>query len=396
MRFGMEAMEELAIEEWRGASPVYGDRLRQVMDVEGDGVVRHLQGAPARSRVPAPLHGRPLRDGRRAPRLLRARLLRGADGRRAVRRAHGDQHVPPHRGRDVRRDRPGGQPQGPHPPRPPAARGSRRTVCRTAAGRSSSTTTPRPCPRRTSPTITRMTTAATFAFPPHEGRHAPRARRADAAPTAGSRRPDRSQRRRQRQATRRRLSERQAEVDGASGGRGGDEVQAARSTTGSDGPHDRPARRRGAGHRLHLLLLQGPPAGRGPLAPAARRCPPPPIEPTAAGRSSGWPACCGTLGLVMADDPAVAAAVHHGAPGRGPRREARCGTTSAPTMHQRLRPPSVPAPTERCCAALELTYIGAMLRPPAWATCRFDRHVPDRALADVARARAGAVMERRR
>lgn len=38
MRFGMEAMEALAIEEWRGASPVYGDRLRQVMAVEGDGV----------------------------------------------------------------------------------------------------------------------------------------------------------------------------------------------------------------------------------------------------------------------------------------------------------------------------------------------------------------------
>lgn len=38
MRFGMEAMEAMAIEEWRGASPVYGDRLRQVMAVEGDGV----------------------------------------------------------------------------------------------------------------------------------------------------------------------------------------------------------------------------------------------------------------------------------------------------------------------------------------------------------------------
>jgi hypothetical protein len=38
MRFGMEAMEAMAIEEWRGASPVYGERLRRVMGVEGNGV----------------------------------------------------------------------------------------------------------------------------------------------------------------------------------------------------------------------------------------------------------------------------------------------------------------------------------------------------------------------
>jgi hypothetical protein len=38
MRYGQEAVEELAIEEWRGASPVYGERLRQVMNVEGDDV----------------------------------------------------------------------------------------------------------------------------------------------------------------------------------------------------------------------------------------------------------------------------------------------------------------------------------------------------------------------
>ncbi len=38
MRYGQEVVEELAIEEWRGASPVYGDRLRQVFGIEGDGV----------------------------------------------------------------------------------------------------------------------------------------------------------------------------------------------------------------------------------------------------------------------------------------------------------------------------------------------------------------------
>ena len=38
LRFGMEAMEELAIEEWRGASPVYGERIRRIMNIDGDGV----------------------------------------------------------------------------------------------------------------------------------------------------------------------------------------------------------------------------------------------------------------------------------------------------------------------------------------------------------------------
>jgi hypothetical protein len=31
MRYGAEAVKELAIEEWAGASPVYGERLRRIM-----------------------------------------------------------------------------------------------------------------------------------------------------------------------------------------------------------------------------------------------------------------------------------------------------------------------------------------------------------------------------
>jgi len=37
-RFGAQAMEELAIEEWRGASPVYTQRIRKAMGIEGDDV----------------------------------------------------------------------------------------------------------------------------------------------------------------------------------------------------------------------------------------------------------------------------------------------------------------------------------------------------------------------
>jgi hypothetical protein len=38
MRFGQDVVEQLAIEEWRGASPIYGERLRRAFRIEGDGV----------------------------------------------------------------------------------------------------------------------------------------------------------------------------------------------------------------------------------------------------------------------------------------------------------------------------------------------------------------------
>ena len=38
MRYGGDAVNELAVEEWRGASPVYGRRLREIMGVEGDDI----------------------------------------------------------------------------------------------------------------------------------------------------------------------------------------------------------------------------------------------------------------------------------------------------------------------------------------------------------------------
>jgi hypothetical protein len=38
LRYGQQAVEELAIEEWRGASPVYTERIRKIMNIEGNGV----------------------------------------------------------------------------------------------------------------------------------------------------------------------------------------------------------------------------------------------------------------------------------------------------------------------------------------------------------------------
>lgn len=38
MRYGQRAVEEIAIDEWRGASPIYTERIRKIMNIEGDGV----------------------------------------------------------------------------------------------------------------------------------------------------------------------------------------------------------------------------------------------------------------------------------------------------------------------------------------------------------------------
>jgi hypothetical protein len=38
LRYGQRAVEEIAIDEWRGASPIYTQRIREIMKIEGDGV----------------------------------------------------------------------------------------------------------------------------------------------------------------------------------------------------------------------------------------------------------------------------------------------------------------------------------------------------------------------
>jgi hypothetical protein len=38
LRYGASVVQELAIDEWRGASPIYGDRLREIFGIEGDGI----------------------------------------------------------------------------------------------------------------------------------------------------------------------------------------------------------------------------------------------------------------------------------------------------------------------------------------------------------------------
>ncbi len=38
MRYGQRAVEEIAVDEWRGASPIYTERIRKIMNIQGDGV----------------------------------------------------------------------------------------------------------------------------------------------------------------------------------------------------------------------------------------------------------------------------------------------------------------------------------------------------------------------
>ena len=101
----VNTVDQVAIDEWMGASPVYTGRMRRLMKIEGDGapaIVKALQldcGFPHQY-MDVGLEA----DRRRARRVLPA-ALRRADGRRAARRGARDRDVPHDRGSDVRRDR---------------------------------------------------------------------------------------------------------------------------------------------------------------------------------------------------------------------------------------------------------------------------------------------------
>ena len=98
------------------------------------------------------------------------------------------------------------------------------------------------------------------------------------------------------------------------GHRGGDRSGRLRR---ADRPQRGPPGRRGPGHRLHLLRVQGPPAGRGPVAPAAGPAPCPSAD-RPAGCDERVIAELRVLGLFMTDDPTLAAACTTALLGSGP------------------------------------------------------------------------------
>ena len=124
------------------------------------------------------------------------------------------------------------------------------------------------------------------------------------------------------------------------------------------GADHRQAGRRGPGHRVHLLLGQGPPAGRGAVAAHAVL-------------ARTWSTSRLPLPDRVADDGAHhglrsmgrrrSSRLHDGAARRRARREAR-----ARAHRRRDRPPAGGrargrAPTRRCCNVLQVTYTGAIL-----------------------------------
>ena len=120
MRYGGDAVNELAVEEWRGASPVYGKRLRQIMNIEGDGVpaiFKVLQLDPGFPHHYMDVHYEVVDENHGYFELAHCGALMDAEpwGERMV-----TGNVPPHRGRHVRLHRSGRQPECSYPTGPPA------------------------------------------------------------------------------------------------------------------------------------------------------------------------------------------------------------------------------------------------------------------------------------
>ena len=121
-----EEMQQIAIEEWMAASPVYSLRTQRALDFARRRRADDPQEHPARHRRAAPLHGLPLPGRRRGARRVLARALRRAHGRRADGRGVRAGHVPRHRGPDLRRDRGRDEPaRAGAAGAPPAARAGR-------------------------------------------------------------------------------------------------------------------------------------------------------------------------------------------------------------------------------------------------------------------------------
>ena len=121
-----EEMQQIAIEEWMAASPIYSRRTQRALNFGERRRADDPQEHPARHRRAAPLHGLPLPRRRRQPRRVLARALRRAARRRADGRGVRARHVPRDRGPDLRRDRGRDEPARPGAAAAPAAARARR------------------------------------------------------------------------------------------------------------------------------------------------------------------------------------------------------------------------------------------------------------------------------
>ena len=281
LRYGAEAVKELAIEEWAGASPVYGDRLRQIMNIEGDGVsaiFKVLQLDPGFPHHYLDVHYEVVDETHGYFELAYCGALMDAEPFGDVMVTNMCHHIedgtfdvtaqainPKAHVRHVHR-----------PPRVP----SRPRAALPLGGRDRGRD--RDAAREGHHEDHARHDGGDLRLPRHEGRHAARPCRHPRRGGATSQRRDRVRSRWRRPATaselsdaaeqpvRRHLSERQASVMERLVEAAAAEAE-ERGYADDLGADDRQASRRGAGHRLHLLLRQGPPARRGPLAAACSR-----------------------------------------------------------------------------------------------------------------------------
>ena len=363
MRYGGDAVNELAVEEWRGASPVYGKRLREIMNVEGDDIAaifKVLQLDPGFPHHYMDVRYEVVDEHHGYFELAHCGALMDAEpwGERMVTgMCH---HIedgtfddtaqavnPKARIRPVHR-----------PPRVPP------TACRTAGGRWSSTTTPRRCPRPTSPG-----SPPAPRRPPSGSRRCATARRTSRAPAApymtlpcadatGTDR-DGTPRRPPRPPAGASPPSRRPWSSGSIDGR---RRRGPRPRLrGDDRAQRGQARRGGPGHRLHLLRLQGPPAGRGPVAPhgGAARASSTTRRPTTLERRRRRAVACS--GCSWPTTPRLAAACTTALLGSGPR-----GVRAARPLRRRAAPPAGRRPgrrrpTPRVLQGLDLAWSGAML-----------------------------------
>ena len=105
-------MRDVAIDEWMGASPIYTRRMQKLLGFDGDDVETIFKGMQLDIGAPPQFMDFRYSVTDDRPRRVLARLLRGAHGRGTDRRRLRRQHVPPHRGPDVRRDGGGDEPAG--------------------------------------------------------------------------------------------------------------------------------------------------------------------------------------------------------------------------------------------------------------------------------------------
>ena len=359
IRYGADMVNELAIEEWRGASPIYGDRLREIMAVEGDGIeaiFKVLQLDPGFPHHYMDVHYEVVDDRHGYFELRSCGALMDVEpwGDRMV---TGMCHTIEDGTFDVTAQavNPKARVRAVH--RPPRVPSDRVPHCRWEVVIDEDTET---LPDADITTMTRTDRGGHLPFPGHAGRHAPH------PPARGGRRAEGQAVTEAAvavlaaEASRRRLTVRQVAVVEQLVEAAADEAR-EQGYDGRDRPQRGPARRRGPAtaytyfaskdHLLAEVLWRRLQALPGPACVGSNG---------AAGPTERVVAELRVLGLFMADDPMLAAACTTALLGSGPEVRA-LRVLFGTALHERLAHALGDGADETVLRSLDLAYSGAML-----------------------------------